>query len=74
REDSHPMDGSRSHPVQIVHLSQQTCRSYGIVHVGSHVLRREAVLGHDQPRCTYYTVFVKRLLTFWKSLSLVSEC
>lgn len=52
REDSYPMDCTRGDPVQEVHLCQW-CVELWDRHVGSHVLRREALLGHDQPRRTY---------------------
>lgn len=61
REDSYPMDCARSNPVQEVHLCQRRVELRDR-HVGSHVLRREALLGHDQSRRTYLTSLVKSLL------------
>lgn len=47
REDPHPLDGSRGHCLQEVHLRQRRVELWR-GHVGSDVLRREAVLGHVQ--------------------------
>lgn len=52
REDSNPMDCPRSHPVQEVHLRQRRVELRDR-HVGSHVLRGAALLGHDQSGRTY---------------------
>lgn len=49
------MDGTRSDPVQEVHLCQRRVELRDR-HVGSHVLRREAVLGHDQSGCVYFAL------------------
>lgn len=49
-EDPHSLDSSRGHRLQKVHISQW-CVELWYCHVGSDVIRREAVLGHEQSRC-----------------------
>lgn len=50
REDPHSLDGSRGDRLQEVHLSQR-CVELWYCHVGSDVVRRATVLGHEQSRC-----------------------
>lgn len=49
-EDPHSLDSSRGHRLQKVHISQW-CVELRYCHVGSDVVWREAVLGHEQSRC-----------------------
>lgn len=52
REDPHPMDSTRSDCLPQIHISQWRLE---LRHrdVGSDVLRREALLGNDKPRCKH---------------------
>lgn len=50
RKDPHSLDGSWGHRLQEVHLSQRRVELRHC-HVGSDVVRRAAVLGHEQSRC-----------------------
>lgn len=50
REDPHSLDGSGGHCIQKVHVSQWRMELW-YCHVGSDVVRRAAVLGHEQSRC-----------------------
>lgn len=53
REDPHSLDGSRGDCLQEVHLSQR-CVELRHCHVGGDVVRRAAVLGHEQSRCKLF--------------------
>lgn len=50
REDPHQMDGPRGHSLQEVH-HRQWCVELRYRHVGGGFIRREALLGHEQPGC-----------------------
>lgn len=53
RQDSHPLDSSRSHHIQEVHLGQRRVELWHS-HVGSDVIWWTAILGHEQPRCKWH--------------------
>ena len=50
RQDPCEMDGSRGHRLPQVHVCQRRLELWDC-HVGSHVIWRETLLGHVQPRC-----------------------
>lgn len=52
REDSHSLDGSGGDRIQEVHLGQRRVELRDR-HVGSDVVRREAILGDVQSRCKF---------------------
>lgn len=60
REDPHSLDGSGGHCIQKVHVGQW-CMELWYCHVGSDVVWRAAVLGHEQSRCKLMC-FDKRIL------------
>lgn len=51
-EDPHSLDSSRGHRLQKVHI-RQWCVELRYCHVGSDVVWREAILGHEQSRCKF---------------------
>ena len=57
REDSYPLDGSRGDRIQEVHLSQRRVELRDC-HVGSDVIRREAILGDVQSRREFDVMIV----------------
>ncbi len=56
RKNPHSLDGSRGNRLQEVHLSQW-CVELRYCHVGSDVVRRAAILGHEQSRCKLIRFF-----------------
>lgn len=52
REDPHPMDSTWSNRLPQIHIGQR-CLELWHRDVGGDVLRREALLGNDKPRCKH---------------------
>ena len=50
REDPHQVDAPRGYSIQEVHHSQR-CVELRYRHVGGGLVRRETLLGHEQPGC-----------------------